>query len=314
MRGEIWENCIDWCFKCDLDITENRTLNERFELLRPVPYCPQCGRAMGFIPKQGILEYLKTLDPEEREAREKGIWKHLSGLIYKTLSRDDHLYDDFPIPRHWMKIEGIDPHDARPSKYLFAAVSPEDIEIFKNIRNRVYVFDYINLDKDMDTIARQIKMKREEHGYTEPRWIVMDAKYGVRTEMEGKSWQRELQKRNIGNIILSQSKPGDVELGHKLVREYLKFHYSVVNAAARPGIVFAKNKCAGRNGPIHQMFNYQYDEKHDRPKEQFKDYPDIIRYMALEEPIYVSPSEERARVRMLKQRYEDAVKKRRAVG
>jgi len=53
--------------------------------------CPGCNKALGFIPKAGIDEYLKTLDPEEREAREKGLWKHLSGLIYKTLDRELHV-------------------------------------------------------------------------------------------------------------------------------------------------------------------------------------------------------------------------------
>ena len=312
IRGEIWENCIDWCFKCDLDIPDNRVQNDNFEFTRPVKSCPGCGRTMGFIPKAGIDEYLKTLDPEEREAREKGLWKHLSGLIYKALDRDIHQYEDFNIPRHWMKIEGIDPHDARPSKYLFAAVSPEDIEIFTKIRNRVYVYDYILLDSNLDAIVRQIEEKRAHHGYKKPRWIVLDAKYGTRTEMEQRSWEDELRARAIGNIRLSQSKPGDVELGHKLVREYLKPHYSVKTGQSKPGLMFAKVGCAGKDGPIHQMFNYQYNPKHDKPEEQFKDFPDIVRYMVLAQPVYVSPEDEENVVSLLTQRHENAIRVRRA--
>ena len=311
VRGEIWENCIDWCWRCDLDIPENRELDDNFELLRSVKRCPGCGSAMGFIPKAGIDEYLKTLDPEERDARERGLWKHLSGLIYKVLDRDVHLYEDFPIPRNWMKVEGIDPHDARPSKYLFAAVSPEEIEVFGKLRNRIYCYDFLLLDKDMDTIVRDIKVKREAHGYSKPKWVILDGKYGVRTEIEGRSWEDELRRRGLGNIRLSQSKPGDVELGHKLVREYLTPKYSTVLGVAKPGLLFAKEGCKGKDGPIHQMFNYQYSEKHDKPEDKFKDYPDVVRYMILEQPVYMNPDDEQVVVSILKQREDRARSMRR---
>lgn len=116
IRGEIWDNCRDWCYKCSMDVPENVET-------RVIKRCPKCNRTMGFMAKEGIVEYLKTLDPEDRDAREKGLWRHLKGLVYKELDREIHAYEDFPIPKNWMKVEGIDPHDARPSVYLFGAVS-----------------------------------------------------------------------------------------------------------------------------------------------------------------------------------------------
>ena len=314
IRGEIWDNCIDWCYKCDLDIPDNRKQDERQNLIRPIKNCPHCNRTMGFITKDGIIEYLKTLDPEEREAREKGLWKHLSGLVYKVLDRDVHNYEDFPIPRNWMKIEGIDPHDAAPTCYLFGAVSPEEIEIFNKVRNRIYFYSYLLLNEDLDTIVRKIKMKREEHGYSKPKWIIMDGKYGIRTEMEGICWEDELRRRGLGYIRLSQSHPGDVELGHKLVREYLKFHHSILLGKTKPGILFAKNGCSGQGGPIHHMFNYQYDEKRDAPTKQFKDFPDIVRYVALEQPVYQNPDEQAKVIDILTKRREQAIDFRRNRG
>jgi len=313
IRGEIWENCIDWCFKCRLDIPENREVDKETQrLIRPIKRCPNCDRSMGFITKSGIDEYLKTLDPEEREAREKGLWKHLSGLIYKGLDRDVHTYEDFPPPKAWTKIEGIDPHDAKPTCYLFAMISPEEIEIEKKVRHRIYVYDYLLFkDDDMDTIVRKVKMKRAEHGYEKPKFIIMDAKYGARTEMEGKCWEDELRMRGLGYIKLSQSKPGDVALGHKITREYFKLHHSVLLGTAKPGIMFARNGCRGTGGPIHHIFNYQYKEGHDKPNEEFKDFSDIIRYIAIEQPKYTSEREEKKLVSILEKRKEDATKSRR---
>jgi hypothetical protein len=309
IRGEIWENCRDWCFKCDLVVPEN-------DRERVKARCPKCSRIMGFIPKAGIDEYLKTLPPEEREAREKGIWHHLSGLVYKELDRTKHLYDDFRIPKDWMKIEGVDPHDARGTCWLFAAVAPEEIEIQGRVRHRIYVFDYLYSHDSIQDITRQVQAVRAMHGYKEAAFVILDAKYGTRTSIgstddEKRTWQSELEREGIRHIRLSHSSPGDVELGHKLVREYLKDHYSKVTQVAKPGLVMAKKSCSGFNSPIQYMFNYQYDDKSHKPKEEFKDWPDTIRYLCLEQPLYRSPVEEANVVDLIQGRMDHAIKLRR---
>ena len=311
IRGEIWDNCSDYCYKCRINILENS------KNIRQLSKCPQCGRSLGFITKAGIDEYLKTLDPEEREAREKGLWKHLSGLVYKILDNELHVYDDFPIPRNWTKLEGIDPHDAKPVKYLFGAVSPEEIEIKGKVRNRIYFYDYLSMKNvDLDELIRRIKSKRETHGYSKPKWIIIDAKYGARTQLarnkeDKKSWEEELQNRGLGYIKLSQSEPGDLTIGHSIVREYLKPHYSILDGKSKPGILFARDGCRGKGGPINMMFNYQYKEDADKPEEEFKDFPDIVRYICMEQPLYSSPESELTIKNILEQRMEHAMASRR---
>lgn len=309
IRGEIWDNCRDYCKKCALLVPEN-------EKERVLKRCPKCDRILGFIPKAGIEEYLKTLPPEEREAREKGVWHHLSGLVYKELDRVKHLYDDFPIPKHWMRIEGVDPHDARGTCWLFGAVAPEEIEIQGRVKHRIYCFDYLFTHDSIQSIARQVKATRAMHGYGEPAYVILDAKYGVKsslgtTEDEKRSWQSELEREGIRHIRLSHSSPGDVELGHKLVREYLKDHYSKVTQAAKPGLLFAKKSCSGFNSPIQYMFNYQYDDKSHKPKEEYKDWPDIVRYFCLEQPLYRSPQDEADITNLIAGRMKQAIDLRR---
>lgn len=309
IRGEIWDNCRDFCAKCDLFVVEN----EKERVLR---LCPKCSRIMGFIPKAGIDEYLKTLPPEEKEAREKGVWHHLSGLVYKELDRVKHLYDDHPIPKDWMKIEGVDPHDARGTCWLFGAVAPEEIEIQGRTKHRIYCFDYLYSHDSIKDISRQVRAIRAMHGYTDPSFVILDAKYGTRssinsTSEEKKSWQSELEREGIKHIRLSHSAPGDVELGHKLVREYLKDHYSKVTQVAKPGLLFAKKSCSGFNSPIQYMFNYQYDDKSHKPKEEYKDWPDVVRYFCLEQPLYRSPQDEADITNLIAGRMKQAIDLRR---
>jgi len=109
------------------------------------------------------------------------------------------------------------------------------------------------------------------------------------------------------------SRPGDVELGHKLVREYLKLNRSSLTGETKPGMMFAREGTKGVGGPQHHMFNYQYNSKpgQDAPEKEFKDFPDIVRYIAQEQPIYRSPEEDKNVIELLKKRQNDALRLRR---
>lgn len=304
IRGSIWDNCRDYCRPC------NHIIEENVEV-RTVRRCPKCNKVMGFIPKAGIDQYLKTLPPEEREAREEGKWHHLSGLVYKEIDREAHVYADFPIPKNWMKIECVDPHDARPVHWLFGAVSPEEIEIEGKKRHRIYWYDYLLAKGDVDEIVRQVKSKRALHDYTTPYFVVLDKKFGEKTQMEEKSWQSELERRGITRMRLSHSSPGDVELGHKIVREYLKPQFSQLLGGAKPGMLWAKTACTGNGSPFHSMCNYQYKENRDKPEEEYKDWCDCVRYGAMEQPIYKAPEDERKVIDILTKRNNDSMRTRR---
>lgn len=306
-RGSIWDNCRDYCRPCDLIIKEN-------EYTREVRRCPKCNQIMGFIPRAGILEYLKTIDPDERKAREEGMWAHLSGLVYKELDREKHIVEDFPIPKHWTKIEIVDPHDARPTRWLFGAIAPEEVQIYEKVKNRIYFWGYLLADGNVDLIARKVKSFRELHGYTEPKMVILDAKFGtksIKTRQDETTWEDELGKAGINRIRLSHSNPGDLPLGHKVVKEYLKDHYSTSLGKGLPGMVFFKEGCSGSRSPINDMFNYQWKEGTEKPQEEYKDFCDCVRYAALEQPSYVEPQDEKRIFDLLKERNERTMNTRR---
>jgi phage terminase large subunit-like protein len=295
-RSSVWENCQDWCRACNVTIPENDPERLQPGQIRPVKRCPNCRKVMGFMPRSGIENYLKKItDPDEREAREEGKWKHLSGMVYKELSRETHLYPDFDIPPDWMRIEVVDPHDAKPTRWLFGAVSPEEIAIAGKPANRIYWYSYLLLRGTIHDMVRQVKVRRAEKGYQHPALVILDAKYGARTvkTAEGEtSWEEELDKAGIRNITLSHSSPGDVALGHKIVKNYLTPQYSALRGREFPGMMFATNGCSGDRGPIQDAFNYRWKQDSDRPEEDFKDFCDCFRYACMETPIYHRPEPE----------------------
>jgi phage terminase large subunit-like protein len=293
-RGSTWDNCQDWCRQCDVTIPENDPERLQPGQVRPVDNCPKCGQVMGFLPRAGIENYLKKItDPDEREAREEGKWKHLSGLVYKELDREKHIYTDFPIPSDWMRIEAVDPADARPTRWIFGAVSPEDIMVNGKQANRIYWYDYLLASGSIESIARQVKVKRAEHNYREPAMVIIDVKFAAAHKpLHGEtfsSWEEKLSDAGINKMVMSRSNPGDVSLGHKAVKEYLADHFSMVRGTAFPGMMFAREGCKGDMGPTQSMFNYQWEDGKDKPQEQYKDFPDTIRYAALEQPVYARP-------------------------
>ena len=295
-HGSMWDNCQDFCRDCGLYIPDNDPDNLADpHQERPVNNCPNCGLVMGFIPRAGINEYLKLFtDPDELAAHIEGKYAHLSGLVYKELDRERHLYRDFKIPNDWMRIEAVDPHDARPTRWLFAAVSPEDVTINGKSANRIYIYAYLLASGNIEEIARKVKVRRAEHNYDQPAFVILDAKYGARSTrtFDGESsWEEDLGKAGIERIRLSHSDPGDIALGHKRVKEYLAPHYSAVKAKDVPALMFAEEGCKGDRGPINDCWNYQWKPGTDKPEEQYKDFPDTVRYICLEQPAYEAPSE-----------------------
>jgi len=153
---------------------------------------------------------------------------------------------------------------------------------------------------------------RALHGYQDPYVVMLDKKYGSMTQMvtqdnpEKRTWQSELERAGIRRIKLSHSSPGDVELGHKIVKEYLKPQFSNLTGTSRPGMLFAKDGCTGYGSPVQQMMSYQYDEKTQKADDKYKDWPDTVRYAALEQFTYRSPDTERKVVDTLKARMDFA--------
>ena len=221
----------------------------------------------GFMTREAIEEFIKIVPKEEHDARILGKWMHSGGVIYSSF-RDEKpwVQESFEVPKHWTKYEAVDPHDAKPTRWLFAAAAPYDIDLDGDIVSRVVVMDHLSLPQSMSIteMVKEVRRKRLDLGYgsRDPYCILLDAKYGTqrRVKMDQEdpaSWQDKLETAGVGYIQLSESKPGSIEIGHKIVRGYLRPQFFKLEDAEVPGIVFME-RCRGMDGPIESMRKYRY--------------------------------------------------------
>jgi len=75
-----------------------------------------------YLTKDAIAEFERSLTDEEKEARIKGQWLHLQGLVYKEFDPKTHLVQPFKVPAHWTGYCAIDTHPRTEQAVTFAAV------------------------------------------------------------------------------------------------------------------------------------------------------------------------------------------------
>lgn len=260
----------------------------------------------GVLPETAVWDFMKKLlnKPAEYEARIEGTPKHFAGVVFEELDRDAHVIDEFAIPVSWPFYESIDPADGKPVAWSFFAVGPEEFELTQNrIVNPVYWIDYLKLEKmPISSMCRAVNRKRAEWGYKKPIWVVLDQKYGLRTQTIGEeqtNWHNELQKYDSGvNYVLSQSKHGSIEVGEGIVKEYLKPKYHHLKDANIPTLQIFKrcDDSMDSFNPITHMFSYAKDEDNPSKRtEEYKDFVDTLRYCLERYPRFIDREKPRER-------------------
>jgi phage terminase large subunit-like protein len=87
------------------------------------------GEGNSELGEKRIREFADLLDPEEREARIKGRFLHLQGLIFKAWDRNLHLIKPFDWPADWPIWISIDPHPRKPWAVSWIGMTPSGNKI-----------------------------------------------------------------------------------------------------------------------------------------------------------------------------------------
>ena len=173
----------------------------------------------GFLKHKDIVQMTSFYDPDEKDARASGKPIHLSGRIYSDFEdKEPYIVDDFVIPDEWTKVNIIDPHDGIPFAMTWAAIDRT---------GQVWVYDeypYEDLEKINSTnltILDYARIIREKEGRDNIKLRIFDPYFGnKRYSNTGKTVKQELADLNL---IFEDGDTSGLDLGHKRVREFLKY-------------------------------------------------------------------------------------------
>lgn len=125
---------------------------------------------LGFgLTREGIDQFASSLTEDEKEARLRGRYFHLTGLVYKDYGPRLRL-KRFPIPKHWGLWFHVDTHPRTPHHAVWMAVAPNGKKYIcgelKNAdkANRVQPFieaiktyERVKFDRGSDEVVRLIE-------------------------------------------------------------------------------------------------------------------------------------------------------------
>ena len=246
------------------------------------------GKPVGFLSRQAIDDFEKTLSEEEKEARLHGKFLHLTGLIFKEFNPEIHVIERSGIQPHWTRYMAIDPHPRLPTACLWLAIDEKD---------SLYVYDELKFSGSVKDLAFMIKAQEgslvANRRFIDPSADKTESKltYSVNIRTELTKYGIHCERAN-----------NDVDLGLSKIRDALKLeHIHIINKLdSRMKISrFCPNL-------INEMLHYVWDEYKMRPEEHdSKQKPmkkddhfiDCLRYIMNSEPRYHKLDEDESTIR-----------------
>lgn len=119
--------------------------------------CEEIEGTRGFLKKADIEKMISQYSDEDMQARVKGKFQHLTGLVFKDFDRKIHTINPFEVRfDDYVVVELIDPHPRNPDAVLWVAVDRKGTK---------FVIDelYVEAKGNTETLAQRIKMKASNY-------------------------------------------------------------------------------------------------------------------------------------------------------
>lgn len=248
-------------------------------------------KMIGTHSEDAIHNFEKDLMPHEIDARIHGKFMHLAGLIYPIFS-SVHIIDPIPLRPSWPRYFGLDPHDRKGQFCLWAAVDPtEDVYVYRERR--------FQLPMIIPDCTREVKRLEQMYSEKVIRRLIdpnFGAKiYGNSGRTVAQEWSKHSQDQNYRMTFTMAN--DDVVAGHNKVYEYMKYDTTKPISPDNHPKLYVFNTCKDL---IKYLKHYTWDEwegktkdkrsEKEAPKDKWKDYPDVLRYILMDNPRYRVPS------------------------
>lgn len=241
--------------------------------------CQEHGKN-GQLKHDDIQQIISRYDPDEIEARAHGKFVHLSGRVFKTFDRNVHVREFDTLTDGVSHGMVVDPAIGKPLAIIWRFVdkagvlhyydeSPE-FEFQGAKDSNLTVSDYV-----------QIIKAKEEGRRMDSR--ILDRHFGnARRTLGGLTLRQEFAEAGLDFTDSYTMEPAaEIESGILRIKELLKYDKTKpIDALNRPRIVIHP-RCKNL---IAAMERWSRDPKTSKPKEEFKDFIDDLRYDSMSDP------------------------------
>jgi phage terminase large subunit-like protein len=161
------------------------------------------------LNKGEVDSFLASLSKDEREARGRGKFVQIGGLVFKNFDPSIHVIDPMVPPKEWEWYASVDHGYNNPTAWLWHAVSPDGVVIT--------FAEHYEAERTVDYHASVVHMRNAGFGRI-PDLYVCDPALAQRQGVTGTSIQTEYAQHGIPVI------PGnnDVLSGVNRINQYLK--------------------------------------------------------------------------------------------
>ncbi len=212
-----------------------------------------------YLNEDALTDLKQMFSEETQDARLRGQFSHLSGLIYKAFLRSSHVVPYFEWPRDWPVYMCIDPHPKKPHAVTWMGVTDKDQKV---------VLDELKAACAVEELAKKILQIEAKKGYR-----VVDRLIDTSIGSLDRTDQKQLLA-SYGIRCRFAKKHDDVMPGIQRVQQMLT---PVKGNDGHYIDLVVRDNCRGH---ILEFMSYVWDDSVvHRPKKTYDDYMDNVRYI-----------------------------------
>lgn len=248
-----------------------------------------------FLDKEFRERYERNVDPIQREARLLGIPQFLIGLVYKNFQHDVHVIPRHNPPSGATIYHALDPHDREKHALGWAYVNNTTTQVGDKSKGEktvtiqpgdlVFYDDAELTPTSVDDLVNFIKAK-EGHRTTFRR--IIDPNKGRTPQVTSGTTLAEELVLPPRKLYYFDQINDNIHDRHRIVGSLLEYDRGKpIDAINHPKLYITEN-C---KNIIKGFLRYCWDEKSSRekPKDDYKHFPDVVGYIAMDNPRYVEP-------------------------
>ena len=247
--------------------------------------CKQHG-TNGHLEHDQIEKILSQYDPDEREARASGKPLSMSGRIFKSFDRAVHVAaEEFWPPANGISIGmACDPAIAKPLAMLWRYVDAGGV---LNYYDEYPDIPFEGAKDSSLTVTDYAAIIKAREGGRLVEQRILDRHFGAaRRSLGGKTLKQEFADAGI-EFRDSYAMDEEIETGIRKVKELLRYNTDKpIDSLNRPRIRISP-RCKNL---ILALERWGRNPDTGKPKEDYKDFADVLRYDAMSNPQVEVPS------------------------